>query len=467
LVGLPLQATVKGCVGFGVVSFVVVDFSHDRIEVTHDVGIALGTDHRSAALKGIQSAVVVLLIVTGQTGEVIKRHFIGVIEHTRLAERRYLLPVLFRPFVLYELETGAGIVGSKLQEIDQRTVEHRHRHLLERVVGHAHLRHIGVTGHHLLHTVEQSHHAERVALGVALLHSLLEKHSTRLCRRVLAQEHLCHHPVSQRILTCGAVIVIQGTLGVDIGRIGFQHLSEKLVSLCATLVLHEPVAQHHGETGIIGMTVGQAFQCFVCHLFVAHELVDTHLCQRERVVGTLYLLQTIDGVEHHRIVLLLFVELNKDVEHITAVAVAGKEALVGADGKGIVAGADIELSQSFLVGVVVRTEHSGPFQAFHRQCVLLELREIHGFEIPGLSRIGIDGQAMVEQIKGSIIVPGFLLADGLQEEQVIPPAVVIAQRRHCDSPLDLCFLGFGALAVLGDKHARHKQQAKQTEKVNA
>ena len=366
-----------------------------------------------------------------------------------------------------ELETGTAVVGCKLQEVDERAVEHRRRHLLDRVVSYTHLCHVSVAGHRLLHAVEQSHYAEGVTLGVALLHGLLEKHGARLCRCVLAQEHFGHHPAGKRILTRGTVIVIHGTLGIDIGGIGFQHLREKFISLAAAFVLHEPVAQHHGETGIIGMAVGKSSQCFICHLLIAHHLVDTHLAQRERVVGSLDLFESSNGIKHHRIVLLLFVELDEDVQHIAAVAVGGKEALVGLYSLGVVAGTNIELGEPLLVGVVLRTEHCGLFETFHCQCVLLELGEIHGFEVPSVSRVGIDVKTMVEQVKGCIIVSCLLLADRLQEEEVIPAAVVIAQRRQGDSRPDRCFLGCGPLAVLGGKQARHEQQTEKTEKKDA
>ena len=72
----------------------MIDLSHDGIEVAYDVGIALGVDHGSTALEGIQGTGIVLRIVAREPREVIKRHLIGIIEHTRLAERGNLLPVL-------------------------------------------------------------------------------------------------------------------------------------------------------------------------------------------------------------------------------------------------------------------------------------------------------------------------------------------------------------------------------------
>ena len=178
------------------------------------------------------------------------------------------------------------------------------------------------------------------------------------------------------------------------------------------------------------MAVGQLPQGAVGTFRVAFQLVGSHSGQRKLLALALHLLQAGYGVEHVVVVFLLLVELHEDVEHVAAVAVEGIELLVGLDGPGVIARADIVLGHLFLIHVVVGTEPGGPLQTGQSQRILMEPGQIGGLQVVGFGRMGVDTQTMVQQIEGGGVVPGILLAHGFQEKVLVAQPVCGAQRSH-------------------------------------
>ncbi len=154
MIGLPLQATIVSRIRLFLLALAMIDIAHDGIEVAHNVGIALVVDFCGSTLEGIQRSLVVLLVKPGESGEIIKGHFIGVIQHSRLRQRGHQFPILCRPFALDELEPCPGIVGGDVEKLHQRRVDHGRRHLLHLEIGRAHLGHLHILGHHLPHPIQ-------------------------------------------------------------------------------------------------------------------------------------------------------------------------------------------------------------------------------------------------------------------------------------------------------------------------
>lgn len=119
-------------------------------------------------------------------------------------------------------------------------------------------------------------------------------------------------------------------------------------------MLHEPVAQHRLVNHVERMGIYQRLQFLIGSLLVVHHFVDAHLGKRILLALTLLGFQTRNGLQHHREVLLLLIQLHQDMQGIGIAMIAGIEVFVGIYRLVILLLADIMLGKILGIGLVFR-----------------------------------------------------------------------------------------------------------------
>ena len=423
MVGLPLQTTVVGGKSLLVALLLVQQVAHEVVQVGHQFGIARLVDLAHAALEGLQGLRAPLLLVVGQSLVVVEHHFLGIVQRALVADVGNALPVLAAQVAAQHLRAGTHVLRRNGQQLPDGVVDAVLGHLLQRHVGHLHLGHVRVLRVHAQHLVVQAQYHRAVAAGLLVfLNGLAHHHALALRRGLRAQQNVAHHLAGQRVLVGDAVVVVHRRLCVGVLGLLAQGRGEQFVGLLLLVVLHQPVAHHHAVVHVAGVLVGERLQRLPCRLLVAHHLVDAHLRQRNLLALSLDGLHAVQGVQHAVVVLVLLVELYQYLQHVGALVVLVGQPLV--DGRRVVIflrGQEV-LPQPFGIGVVLWVQLSRPLQTYPRERVLVQFALVHRHIEPCLGGIGVDVQTVFQQVVGSVVVLGTLLAHGLQEE------VLVAQR---------------------------------------
>ena len=237
----------------------------------------------------------------------------------------------------------------------------------------------------------------------------------------------------------------------------FQHVFVFGQSLGLTVVLEQPVANHHAIVQVVGMFLGQLLQLVQRFFLAAHLLIDVHARKSNLLAAAVGHLYAVDGLNHAGIVFLLIVELQQHIQNVGAVFIVGIKALVNGNGTVEVVFVHIDLCQPFQIVAVVGIEFCGLLETFHDHGILFQFAVIGRKQIIGLGRHRIDFPTMAQEVEGGIIASPMLLIDSFEEKVLVAQAVVMGKRF-----LDLKALGRWtckrSIIVARRSTARHKPQ---------
>ena len=361
--------------------------------------------------------------------EVIEHHFFRIIRMSRLALGDYRCIIFLIPEQLHQLQSGIDIVRCDGKHLLVSLADDAVRHLLQTHIGCTHLCHISRWLRHIEHLVEERHHLGGITtMGFIVLDKRTEHDHLGFQIRLRTEQYFIQHLMSQVFLLGCLVIVVERHLGIGILRFLLQYIRKHLEGFLLALMLHEPVAQHRLVNHVERMGIYQRLQFLIGSLLIVHHLVDAHLGKRILLALTLLGFQTRNGLQHHREVLLLLIQLHQDMQGIGIAMIAGIEVFVGIYRLVILLLADIMLGKILGIGLVFRSQLYCLLHIEKSERIILQLGVIHREIEVGLCGIRLYLSGMLKEVHRSRIVVGCMLPSRLQEEVFKTFAVLRTER---------------------------------------
>ena len=289
----------------------MIQIAHDGIEIGHHILVAIGVYLTNTFLENLQSLIVLLLLIMGNSPIIIEFQSLGHIFHGRCTQTNDFIKIFFRNSKTQQLQTGRFVFRININYLLKNRLCLFVHPFGQKILGSQH-GHICILLLLSQHGIEKTHNLSAILITSLRTHDELahDIHLRSGFHLLIQKQRIKLQPI-KAILTGLIIIGGHGKHRRSISWLSRQDLLESGIRFLFLAILQIHIAQHGEVAHLVRIFLGQVFYFSKSMFNVIHRQIHTELLHTDLFRFTIQLFQSVERMNDFLIILGTIIEIDQ------------------------------------------------------------------------------------------------------------------------------------------------------------